>query len=225
MPYFGVRNLCKAHTPLIQLCVLILLAALLIAHRPCAAQSATDSAKSPSVTLPPMPADADPAFEVATIKPLATPDPARHFLHYARPSQDRFQRHGDQSPLLLLWSSYPADRRWSCVAFDIAFRSRRSSQCRGASQSIAIPPHVSEVAGHSFQTRVSSQHQGTAGIRDRPRERRTKTYQDGSKTRRQHWLRLHESDRPDCSQFIHVRLCRRHAGRIPGQTGRGSNRV
>jgi hypothetical protein len=80
VPYFGVRNLCKAHTPLIQLCVLILLAALLIAHRPCAAQSATDSAKSASVTLPPMPADADPAFEVATIKPSDAQTPHGTFF-------------------------------------------------------------------------------------------------------------------------------------------------
>ena len=74
--------MCRAGTHFIQLGVLISLAALLIAHRPCAAQSATDSAKSASVTLPPMPADADPAFEVATIKSSDTQTPHGTFIRH-----------------------------------------------------------------------------------------------------------------------------------------------
>jgi Protein of unknown function (DUF3738) len=54
---------------LIQIAAQISLAALPTAHRSIAAQSAPGSVAATPAALPPMPADADPAFEVVTIKP------------------------------------------------------------------------------------------------------------------------------------------------------------
>jgi hypothetical protein len=113
------------------------------------AQSTASQPPGPE-PLPPMPADANPSFDVDAIKPSDTSAPHGTFFRTNGRHVIAYNIHR-----LCLWPPREADRRRSVISPCHAFRYRRFARYRRPSQPQAVPVHVSETVLLSFQASVS----------------------------------------------------------------------